>query len=69
MKNNLKRVRLAAGMPQKELARRVGVARETIIRIEGDKMNPSLLLAYRIAAALQCHVEEIFVPEENMLLQ
>lgn len=47
-------------MKQDELAARVGVRRETIIRLEKGQYNPSLKLAMDIAKVFQTTVEEIF---------
>lgn len=45
---------------QKELARRVMCARQTIIALEAGKYTPSLALAFRIARAFGRRVEEVF---------
>lgn len=47
-------------MTQEELARRVGVTRQTIIALEAEKYVPSLALAFRIARAFGVNVEEVF---------
>ncbi|MFC1650148.1 helix-turn-helix transcriptional regulator [Candidatus Latescibacterota bacterium] len=47
-------------MTQEELARRVGVTRQTIIALEGRKYVPSLVLAFRIARAFGVMVEDVF---------
>ena len=47
-------------MTQEELARRVGVTRQTIIALEGGKYTPSLELAFRIAHAFAVGVEDVF---------
>ena len=47
-------------MKQDDLARRVGVRRETIGNLEAGKYNPSLKLAMDIAAVFGCHVEDLF---------
>lgn len=49
MKNRVKELRTAAGMTQQQLADRVHVSSRTIISLEKELYNPSLLLAYRIA--------------------
>mgnify|MGYP000998541823 FL=1 len=48
-------------MTQDELANIVGVRRETIIRLEAAKYNPSLRLAITISRAVHAPIEEIFV--------
>jgi len=51
-------------MKQGELARRVGVRRETIVHLEAGRYNPSLKLAYDIAKVFNVSIEEIFRYEE-----
>jgi putative transcriptional regulator len=50
-------------MTQEELALRTGVSRQTIMSIERGQTNPSVLLAYKIAAALTVPVTEVFQME------
>ena len=57
---NLRRERRRAGMTQEELARRVGVTRQTIIAIESGKYAPSLPLAMKLARVFGRSVEEVF---------
>ena len=64
MKNNIKQLRKAAGFRQEDMAKTLGVSRQTIIAIENDKYNPTLELAMKIARLLQLNVEEIFVLED-----
>ena len=64
MKNNIKQLRKAEGLRQEDMAKTLGVSRQTIIAIENDKYNPTLELAMRIARLLQLNVEEIFVLED-----
>lgn len=47
-------------MTQQELADLVGVSRQTIMQLEKNKYNPSLLLAYNIAKVFGVTIEEIF---------
>ena len=60
MKNIVRQLRKEAGLRQEDLARELGVSRQTIIAIENDKYNPTLELAMRIAKYLGRHVDEIF---------
>ncbi len=60
MKNNIKQLRKEAGLRQEDLARKLGVSRQTIIAIENNKYNPSLELAMKTARLLGRPVEEIF---------
>ncbi len=64
MKNRVKELRKQAGLRQEDLAREVGVTRQTIIAIENDKYNPTLELAMKISRFLGLHVDEIFYLEE-----
>lgn len=52
-------------MSQKELAEKVGVRRETIVRLESGQYNPSLRLAMDISKEFQVPVEEMFSFEED----
>ena len=61
MKNDIKKLRKDAGLRQEDMAKKVGVSRQTIIAIENDKYNPTLELAMKIARLLNLHVDEIFV--------
>ena len=64
MKNNIKQLRKSEGLRQEDLAKILGVSRQTIIAIENDKYNPTLELAMKIARLLRLHVEEIFILED-----
>lgn len=61
MINHVKTLRTALGWTQAELGARVGVSRQAIIAIEADRHDPSLELAFRLAAAFQRPVEAVFV--------
>ena len=61
MENRLKDLREAAGWSQGELARRLGVSRQTINAVETDKYDPSLPLALRLARLCGVAVPEIFI--------
>lgn len=60
MRNQLKTLRTGRGWTQEDLGRRVGVSRQAVIALESGKHDPSIDLAYRIAAVLGLAVEEIF---------
>lgn len=47
-------------MTQQELAELVGVSRQTIMQLERNRYNPSLLLAYSIAKVFDVTIEELF---------
>lgn len=65
MKTKIKAMRLATGITQQQLADRVHVSSRTIISIEKEQYNPSLLLAYRIAEVFGVSVEELCCLKEN----
>ncbi len=64
MNNRIREFRARYDLTQEELARKVGVRRETIVFLEKGKYNPSLRLAYDISRALKSTIEEVFVFEE-----
>jgi putative transcriptional regulator len=47
-------------MTQGDLAKRVGIARQSIVAIEKGNRNPSVRLALRLAKALDAEVEDLF---------
>jgi len=61
MRTRIKELRAAQGMTQVELAKRVGVRRETIVFLEKGKYNPSLQLAHAIAKTFNLPIEEVFI--------
>lgn len=62
METKINQYRTKLGMTQEALALAVGVTRQTIISLEQNRYNPSLLLAYKITKALKReHIEEVFV--------
>ena len=63
IQNRIKEYRSRHNMTQGELADLVGVRRETIGNLEKGRYNPSLVLAWRIAAVFQVTIEEIFTVE------
>jgi putative transcriptional regulator len=66
LQNRIRRLRFDHGeMTQQELAERVGVTRQTIIALEAGKYVPSLLLAFRLAAAFGVGVEDVFQYEDG----
>ena len=65
MKTRMKELRARYDLTQEDLAKKVGVRRETILFIEKGKYNPSLKLAYEIAKALQTTIDGLFLFEEN----
>lgn len=60
IKNRIKEYRAKYDMKQEDLAKLVGVRRETIGNLEKGKYNPSLVLAWNIAKTFNCTIEDIF---------
>lgn len=65
MKNHVRARRTAQGLTQAELGDRVGVSRQTINAIEGGRHDPSLTLAFHLAAALGERIDTLFEPEQH----
>ena len=67
MRTRMKELRARDGLRQADLARKVGVRRETISFVENGEYNPSLLLAVKIARVFEASVEEVFQYDEEEL--
>ncbi len=69
LENRLKHHREAKSWSQGELARRLGVSRQTINAVETDKYDPSLPLALRMARLFAVAVPDLFIdtwePEDD----
>ncbi|NEG88434.1 helix-turn-helix transcriptional regulator [Bifidobacterium aerophilum] len=65
MKTKVREYRKAAGMTQQELADAVHVSSRTIISIEKEQYNPSLMLAYRLARVFGTSIEDLCMLDEN----
>ncbi len=65
MKNRLKVYRAMYNLTQEELAKKLGVSRQTIIAIEKGKYDPSLKLAFKIARLFGVKIEDIFIYDEE----
>ena len=65
MKNRIKVLRAERDLSQAQLADELGVARQTVIALEGGKYAPSLPLAFKIAKLFARSVEEIFDAESD----
>ena len=63
MKNKIKVFRAIESLRQEDLAKEVGVSRQTIVAIETGKYDPSLDLAFKIAHYFNVTIEEIFTYE------
>ncbi|AZC13136.1 helix-turn-helix transcriptional regulator [Microbacterium sp. ABRD28] len=58
--NTIRAVREAAGMTQAEVARRVGVTRQTLIAIEQGRYSPTLELAFQLARVFDARLDDLF---------
>lgn len=65
MDNSLAELRTTHGLSQAALAEALGVSRQTVISIERGRFDPSLPLAFRIAAHFGCRIEDIFTPDPH----
>ncbi|MBR2241238.1 MAG: helix-turn-helix transcriptional regulator [Clostridia bacterium] len=65
MKNKVEYFRKLKNEKQEELAKAVGVSRQTIISIEKGKYNPSIILAFKIANHYEKIIEDVFIYEEE----
>lgn len=65
MKTRIKELRARYDLTQEDLAKKVGVRRETILFIEKGRYNPSIKLAHDIAKALQTTIDELFIFDEQ----
>ncbi len=63
MKNRLRELRGMKGLTQEELAKALGVTRQTIISIEKGRYDPSLRLAFKMARFFNVRIEDIFIYE------
>jgi len=61
MKNRIKELRAKYNLTQEDLAKKVGVRRETIVFLEKGKYNPSLNLAHEVAKALETTINDLFI--------
>jgi DNA-binding XRE family transcriptional regulator len=64
-KTRIKEFRARYDLTQDDLAKSVGVRRETILYLEKGKYNPSLMLAYQIAQTLKTTINDLFIFEDE----
>ncbi len=64
-KTRIKELRARYDLTQDDLAKSVGVRRETILYLEKGKYNPSLMLAHQIAQTLKTKIDDLFVFEDE----
>jgi putative transcriptional regulator len=65
MQTRIKEYRTHLNLTQEELAKIVGVRRETIVFLEQGKYNPSLKLAHDVAQALHTTIDNLFIFEDD----
>lgn len=65
IKNNIKVLRAQRSMTQDQLAEKLSVSRQTIISLEKEKYNPSIILAFKLAEIFKCKIEDVFIYEED----
>tara|TARA_Y100001934_G_C12343673_1_gene771596 strand:+ start:1521 stop:1718 length:198 start_codon:yes stop_codon:yes gene_type:complete len=64
MKNRIRDLRSAKDLTQEDLAKEIGVSRQTINAIEKGKFDPSLPTAFRLSLLFETPIEGIFEFEE-----
>ena len=65
MRTRIKEFRARYDLTQEDLAKAVGVRRETILYLEKGKYNPSLKLAHDVAITLKSTIEELFIWDDE----
>ncbi len=63
MKNRIRELRSERGWTQQDLAERLAVSRQTVNAIESGKYDPSLPLAFKLAALFALSIEALFSPD------
>ncbi len=64
MRNRVRDLRSEREWSQADLAQKLDVSRQTVNAIETGKYDPSLPLAFRIAAIFKNKIEDVFFPEK-----
>ena len=65
MRTRVKELRARHDLTQEDLAKKVGVRRETILYMEKGKYNPSLKLAHDVAIALKTTIDNLFIFDDE----
>jgi len=63
-RTRIKELRARYDLTQEDLARQVGVTRQTIVYLEKGTYNPSLDLAHRVARVFKTTIEDLFIFDE-----
>ena len=64
MKNKIEEIRKSRGIRQEELAKVLGVSRQTISSLETGRYNPSIFLAHKVSEYFGMMIEEVFIFED-----
>lgn len=67
MNNRIEAIRKERGIRQEDLAKSMGVSRQTISSLENGRYNPSILLAHKVARYFGMSIEEVFIFEEEVV--
>jgi len=65
VQTRIKEYRTRLSLTQDDLAKKVGVRRETIVFLEQGKYNPSLRLAHDVARTLHAAIDDLFIFDDN----
>ncbi len=65
MNNRIEEIRKEKGINQDELAKTLGVSRQTISSLERGRYNPSITLAYKIAKLFNLTIEDVFIFDDE----
>lgn len=65
MRTRIKELRARHNLTQDDLAKKVGVRRETILYMEKGKYNPSLKLAHDVAKVLKTTIDDLFIFDDT----
>jgi putative transcriptional regulator len=65
VQTRIKEFRSRISLKQEDLAKKVGVRRETIVFLEQGKYNPSLKLAHDVARTLHATIDDLFIFEDD----
>lgn len=65
MKNRIEEIRKMRGIRQEELAKMLGVSRQTVSSLENGRYNPSISLAFKVARCFGMTIEEVFIYDEE----
>mgnify|MGYP002514174137 CR=1 FL=1 len=66
MNNRIEEIRKEKGINQDELAKTLGVSRQTISSLERGRYNPSITLAYKIAKLFELNIEDVFIFDDEI---